>query len=187
MPFKFTPLAIPDVILVEPRAFEDERGLFMETYKLSEFRAGGIRELFIQDNHSVSKEGVLRGLHYQLNPRAQGKLVRAARGRVWDVAVDMRKGSPYYGKWTAAELSEDNKVMLWIPAGFAHGFLALADAHLIYKTTEEYSPELDRGIKWDDPEIGIDWPIKDPNLSKKDSLLPELARADNNFTYGGAE
>jgi dTDP-4-dehydrorhamnose 3,5-epimerase len=183
MAFKFTPLAIPDVILIEPKAFEDERGLFMETYKFSEFRAGGIAENFIQDNHSVSKKGVLRGLHYQLNPKAQGKLVRALRGVVLDVAVDIRKNSPWYGKWVAEELSDKNRRMLWIPVGFAHGFLALVDTDLIYKTTEEYSPELDRGIIWNDPAIGIDWPVKNPELSRKDSLLPSLQEAENNFIY----
>ncbi|WP_461832272.1 dTDP-4-dehydrorhamnose 3,5-epimerase [Aquifex sp.] len=186
MPFIFKKLEIPDVILIEPKVFGDERGFFMETYKSSEFKANGIKYEFVQDNHSRSQKGVLRGLHYQLKPMEQGKLVRCIRGRIWDVAVDIRKGSPWFGKWVAVELSEENKLMLWIPPGFAHGFVALEDGtEVIYKVTKEYSPELDRGIIWNDPDIGIKWPIKNPILSKKDSSLPKLKDAENNFFYGG--
>ena len=142
MPFNFVKLEIPEVILVEPVAFSDERGFFMETYKASEFKRDGIDYDFLQDNHSRSKRGVLRGLHYQLKPAEQGKLVRCIRGRIQDVAVDIRKGSPTYGRWVAVELSEDNKKMLWIPPGFLHGFVALEDDNeIIYKVTKEYSKE----------------------------------------------
>ena len=160
MPFEFKKLEIPDVILIIPKVFEDDRGFFMETFKISDFKAYGISYEFVQDNHSKSKKGVLRGLHYQLYPKAQGKLVRCIRGRIWDVAVDIRKGSPWYGKWVAVELSEENKLMLWIPPGFAHGFVALEDAEIIYKCTAEYAPELDRGIIWNDPELAINWPVE---------------------------
>jgi len=183
MPFNFKTLQIPDLILIEPRVFEDKRGFFLESFKFSEFNKAGIHFNFVQDNHSKSKKGVLRGIHYQLNPKAQGKLIRCIRGRIWDVAVDIRKGSPWYGKWVSVELSEENKLMLWIPPGFAHGFVALEDAEIIYKCTEEYDPTLDRGIIWNDPTIGINWPLKTPILSEKDALLPTLDKAENNFEY----
>ena len=186
MPFSFKPLEIPDVILVEPKVFGDQRGFFMETYKKSDFKENGIPYEFVQDNHSKSQRGVLRGLHYQLYPRAQGKLVRCVRGRIWDVAVDIRKGSPWFGKWVAVELSEENKLMLWVPPGFAHGFVALEDdTEVMYKVTDEYAPDLDRGIIWNDPDLAIDWPIKDPILSDKDRSLPSFNEAENNFVYGG--
>jgi len=186
MPFIFKRLEIPDVVLIEPKIFGDDRGFFMETYKYSEFRKNGIEYGFVQDNHSKSRKGVLRGLHYQLRPMEQGKLVRCIRGRIWDVAVDIRKGSPWYKKWVAVELSEENKLMLWIPPGFAHGFVALEDnTEVVYKVTKEYAPELDRGIIWNDPDIGIEWPIENPILSEKDSKLPRLRDAENNFIYGG--
>jgi len=186
MPFTFKRLEIPDVILVQPKVFGDERGFFMETYKASEFKKNGIDYDFVQDNHSRSQKGVLRGLHYQLKPMEQGKLVRCVKGRIWDVAVDIRKGSPWYGKWVAVELSEENKLMLWVPPGFAHGFVALEDGtEVIYKVTKEYAPELDRGIIWNDPDLAIDWPIKNPILSEKDKNLPKLREAENNFEYGG--
>jgi dTDP-4-dehydrorhamnose 3,5-epimerase len=171
--------------LIEPFVFGDERGFFMETYKKSEFEKAGIKYDFPQDNHSRSAKGVLRGLHYQLKPYEQGKLVRCVKGRIWDVAVDIRKGSPTFGKWVAVELSEENKRMLWIPPGFAHGFVALEDGtEIIYKVTKEYSPEHDRGIIWNDLTIGIEWPIDNPILSKKDASLPTLEEAENNFIYG---
>ncbi len=186
MPFIFKRLEIPDVILIEPKVFEDNRGFFMETYKYSEFKKSGIHYEFVQDNHSKSKKGVLRGLHYQLKPMEQGKLVRCIKGRILDVAVDIRKGSPWYGKWVAVELSEENKLILWIPPGFAHGFIALEDdTEVVYKVTKEYSPEFERGIIWNDPYIGIKWPIENPILSEKDKNLPLLKDAENNFTYGG--
>jgi len=192
MPFNFKRLAIPDVILIEPKAFPDERGFFMETYKYSEFATFGIKERFVQDNHSRSVKGVLRGLHYQKPPRAQGKLVRVVVGEVFDVAVDIRsahgiaregnipraKGSPWYGKWVGEKLSAENKRMLYVPPGFAHGFCVLSEvADVLYKTTEEYAPEYDAGIIWNDPEIGIDWPIEHPIVSAKDAALPTLREA----------
>ena len=184
MPFEFRSLEIPDVILILPKIFEDERGFFKEIYKQSNFETFGIKEKFVQDNISFSKKGVLRGLHYQKEPFAQGKLVARLRGRIFDVAVDIRKGSPYYGKWVAIELSEKNHRMLYIPPGFAHGFQVLSEEALVwYKCTAEYSPEHDAGIIWNDPEIGISWPISDPILSLKDANLPKLKDADNNFTY----
>jgi dTDP-4-dehydrorhamnose 3,5-epimerase len=186
MPCTFRPLdALPEVILVEPRAFADERGWFMETYKRSEFEANGIPWDFRQDNHSRSTvRGVLRGLHYQKDPMAQGKLVRCVAGEIFDVAVDIRKGSPTYGRWAAATLTAENRHALWIPPGFAHGFLTLTDlADVTYKTTAEYSPAHDRGIRWDDPDIGIRWPLPKPLLSKKDAEAPLLAQADNGFAW----
>jgi len=185
MPFSAEPLAIPEVILVKSRLFSDQRGFFMETYKASEFAALGIGSAFVQDNHSLSQKGVLRGLHYQLRPRSQGKLVRVVRGEIFDVAVDIRKGSPHFGKWVAARLTSLGKEMLWIPEGFAHAFVALEDGtEVLYKTTEEYAPSLDRGILWNDPRIGIEWPLKDPVLSEKDAHFPLLKDAENNFVYG---
>lgn len=185
MPFEFIRLEIPDVILIKPKVFEDERGFFLEFFKYSDFKQAGINCNFVQDNHSKSKKGVLRGLHYQLEPKAQGKLVRCIKGKIWDVAVDIRKGSPTFGKWVAVELTEENKWMLWIPPGFAHGFVALEDCEIIYKCTEEYAPELDRGIIWNDPDIAISWPVENPILSQKDSKLPRLKDAEINFEYRG--
>ncbi len=175
MPFDFKQLSIPDVILIEPRVLTDERGFFMETYKYSDFAKMGIREKFVQDNHSMSIKSVLRGLHYQENPKAQGKLVRCLKGRIFDVAVDIRSSSHSYTQWVGIELSEENHSMLYIPAGFAHGFLVLSQmAEVVYKCTEEYSPEHDSGIIWNDPKININWPISDPIISEKDKNLPRL-------------
>ena len=179
MPFKFQRLDMPDVILIEPIVFVDKRGFFMESYKYSEFAKFGIKEKFVQDNHSRSTRGVLRGLHYQKNPKAQAKLVRVTRGKVFDVAVDIRRGSPTYGRWVGVLLSEENKKMLYVPVGFAHGFCVLSEeAEVLYKTTEEYAPEYERGIIWNDPDIGIKWPIEEPILSPKDAALPRLKEAE---------
>lgn len=179
MPFNFNPLSIPDVILIEPRVFLDERGFFIETYKYSDFAQAGIKEYFVQDNHSSSTKGVLRGLHYQKHPKAQGKIIRTIKGKIFDVAVDIRKGSPYYGKWVEVELSKENNKMLYIPAGFAHGFLVLSDiAEITYKCTEEYSLENERGIIWNDNTINIKWPVSNPILSEKDKTFPILIDAD---------
>ena len=184
MPFEFQRLEIPDLILVKPRVFRDERGFFLETYKQSVFSAHGIPEAFIQDNHSRSTRSVLRGLHYQNPPQAQGKLVRVTQGRVFDVAVDIRRGSPTYGEWTSVILSEETAEILYIPPGFAHGFCVLSDvADFVYKVTAEYAPELDAGIRWDDPEIGIDWPVAEPIVSSKDAGLPLLSEAEIEFEY----
>ena len=175
MPFRFKRLEIPDVVLVEPVSFPDGRGFFMETYKHTDFAAFGIREYFVQDNHSSSAKGVLRGLHYQKEPMAQGKLIRCVQGAVFDVAVDIRRASPSFGRWISAELNAENRLMLYVPPGFAHGFMVLSEmAEIQYKCTREYSPQDERGIIWSDPDIGIPWPLSDPVLSAKDKLLPGL-------------
>lgn len=186
MSFRFRRLEIPEVVIIEPRVFQDERGFFMESYKHSEFAASGINESFVQDNHSRSRRGVLRGLHYQNPPRSQGKLVRAISGEVYDVAVDIRRGSRTYGRWVSAVLSEDNKWMLYVPPGFAHGFMALSEvAEILYKTTEEYAPQAEAGIIWNDPAIGIKWPIEKPILAPKDARWPNLSEAINGFVLEG--
>ena len=178
MPFEFKPQEIKDVILVEPKVFGDARGFFMETYKKSDFFANGIDVEFNQDNHSKSTKGVLRGLHFQKAPHAQAKLVRCSKGRIYDVAVDIRKGSPTFGKYVKVELSEENKRMLFIPAGFAHGFVALSDeVELLYKASGEYCPEADCGIIWNDSDINIDWNIDfEPILSEKDKAQKTLGQ-----------
>lgn len=184
MPFELTRLAIPDLMLVEPKSFEDERGVFRETYKHSEFVRAGVPEHFVQDNYSRSVRGVLRGLHYQLGPKAQGKLVTCLSGRIFDAAVDIRKGSPSYGQWVGQELSGENNLMLYVPPGFAHGFLTLSDhAEVLYKCTEEYAPTHDRGIIWNDRDIAIAWGVSEPLLSDKDRRHPALRDAENNFRY----
>jgi dTDP-4-dehydrorhamnose 3,5-epimerase len=178
MPFMFTPLTIPDLKLIVPRVFPDDRGSFFETYKASDFADSGIPDNFVQDNHSISYRRVLRGLHYQLPPVPQGKLVRVARGVAWDVAVDIRKDSPNFLKWEAVELSAKNRHMLYVPPGFAHGFVALTDeVHLIYKCTAEYSSQHEMGIRFDDPQINIQWPFDNPILSERDRHLPLLEDA----------
>ena len=167
---KVTPTAIPDVLIIEPTVFGDARGFFYESFNQQAFNeATGTNCQFVQDNHSRSAKGVLRGLHYQIE-QPQGKLVRVVRGAVFDVAVDIRKGSPTFGKWEGIELSEHNHKQLWIPAGFAHGFLVTSDsAEFLYKTTDYYAPEHERCIAWNDPTISIDWPfIMEPSLSGKD-------------------
>jgi dTDP-4-dehydrorhamnose 3,5-epimerase len=169
---KITRLAIPDVVLLEPRVFGDERGFFYESFNARAFQdATGVDAEFVQDNHSKSARGVLRGLHYQLAPRAQGKLVRAVVGEVFDVAVDLRPDSPTRGQWLGERLSAENKRQMWIPAGFAHGFLVLSDtAEFLYKTTDYYSPAHERCIAWNDPQLAVDWPLREPPvLSAKDA------------------
>lgn len=184
MPFEFVNTAIPAVVLIKPKVFRDERGFFVETYKHSDFLKSGIPEHFVQDNHSKSAQGVLRGLHYQKNPMAQGKLVRCTRGIIFDVAVDIRRGSPTFAGWVGVELSEDSGDMVYVPPGFAHGFIVLSDtAEIMYKCTEEYSSVNERGIIWNDPEIGIRWPGIIPILSEKDAKLPLLKDAEINFAY----
>ena len=176
---KATPTKIPDVWVIEPRVFGDERGFFFEIFNEQAFNAATGNTLpFVQDNHSKSARGVLRGLHYQLPPKAQGKLVRVVQGEVFDVAVDIRKDSPTYGQWVAEILSADNKKQLWIPPGFAHGFLTLSDtAEFLYKTTDYWSPEHERAIIWNDPTLNIDWPLNgmQPTLAAKDASAPVLA------------
>lgn len=179
---KLERLAIPEVILIEPRLFEDERGFFFESFNERAFaEATGLERHFVQDNHSVSRQGVLRGLHYQLPPHAQGKLVRVIAGAIFDVAVDIRRGSPTFGRWVGETLSAENNRQLWVPEGFAHGFLALTEgAQVLYKTTGFYDKASERCIAWNDAFIGIDWPAMDmpPLLSEKDALGAPLARAD---------
>ena len=174
-------LALPEVVLFTPKVFGDERGFFFESFSEREFlEATGLDYRFVQDNHSKSVKGVLRGLHYQLPPHAQGKLVRVVQGAVFDVAVDIRKSSPNFGKWVGAMLSADNKQQLWIPPGFAHGFVTLTDtAEFLYKTTDFYAPQSERCIAWDEPSIGVDWHYAEaPQLSAKDLQGPALANAE---------
>jgi dTDP-4-dehydrorhamnose 3,5-epimerase len=185
VPFKFKKMDIPEVILVEAQAFPDERGFFMESFKESAFETNGINTKFVQDNYSHSIKWVLRGLHYQKDPKAQAKLVMVIRGEIFDVAVDIRKGSPTYGKWIGEILSEQNHRMLYVPEGFAHGFCALSnEADVLYKVNSEYSAENDRGILWNDPDVRVKWPTDKPIVSKKDLEQPLLKNADNNFAYG---
>lgn len=176
MPFEFIRQKIEDVILVKPKVFGDSRGFFMESYKKSEFFENGITVEFNQDNHSKSSARVLRGLHYQANPYGQAKLVRCSRGRIYDVAVDLRPNSPTFKKYVKVELSEENKQMLYIPVGFAHGFVVLSDkAELLYKASGEYNPLADRGLLWSDKDINIDWEIDfEPILSEKDKVQPKI-------------
>jgi dTDP-4-dehydrorhamnose reductase/dTDP-4-dehydrorhamnose 3,5-epimerase len=176
---------VEDVIIIEPKVFADHRGWFTETYSKEKFKELGIDIDFIQDNHSLSaQKGTLRGLHFQLNPKAQTKLVRCTKGKILDVAVDIREGSPTYKKWIAVELSEENKKQLLVPKGFAHGFITLTDnVEVQYKVDEYYSPENDRSIRFDDPDISIDWGIDNPILSEKDLNAPMLSESDSNFKY----
>ena len=184
MPFRFQRLGIPGLVLVEPRVFEDSRGFLMESYKRSDFEADGIFAEFVQDIHSHSVRGVLRGMHYQLRPAAQAKLVRVVKGEVFDAAVDIRRNAPTFGQWEGVVLSDENHRMFYVPEGFAHGFCVLSEeAEFVYKVTAEFAPDLDRGILWNDPAVGIDWPVSDPVLSAKDLALPLLADAENNFVY----
>ena len=172
-----TETSLPGVLVIDPRVFADERGFFMETYHSARFREIGIDATFVQDNHSRSLRGVLRGLHYQ-EPNGQAKLLRCTRGALFDVAVDIRVGSPQFGKWTSVELTEENKRMLWVPAGFAHGFCALTDfADLVYKCSTFYDAQSDRSIIWNDPDLRIAWPLAKPMLSKKDASAPRLKDA----------
>lgn len=179
MPFTFKSLKIADVILVEPKVFPDDRGYFMETFKASDFKKANLPTHFVQDNFSFSKKDVIRGLHYQKEPKAQGKLVTVFKGAVWDVAVDIRRQSPTFLQWVAAELNDKNHAMLYIPPGFAHGFVSLTeDVLLLYKCTNEYDPQSDAGIRWNDPDIAIPWPVQKPILSEKDCLLPFSHQAE---------
>lgn len=182
---KITETKIPDVKIMEPKVFGDHRGWFTETYSKSKMKEAGFDLDFVQDNHSFSaQKGTLRGLHFQCTPKAQTKLVRCTRGSVLDVAVDLRKGSPTYKEWVAVELSAENQKQLFIPKGFAHGFLTLTeDVEVQYKVDEDYSPEHDRSIRFDDPDLMVEWGIKDPILSDKDLSAPNLADCDFSFDY----
>ena len=176
---KATPLNIPDVLLIEPQVFGDDRGFFYESFNQNKFEeAMGKKINFVQDNHSKSVKGVLRGLHYQLTPKAQGKLVRVIQGEVFDVAVDLRQSSPTFGQWVGEILSADNKKQMWIPEGFAHGFLTLSDtAEFLYKTTDFYSKDHEQAIQWNDETIGIDWPMQEVSLSSKDNAALSFKEA----------
>lgn len=178
---EFQATAVPDVIRVKPRVHGDGRGFFMETFRAREFAAAGISDPFVQDNHSASGKGVLRGLHYQVR-HPQGKLVRVIRGSVFDVAVDLRRSSPTFGRWVGEILSAENKLQLWIPAGFAHGFLVLEDdTEFVYKCTDYYAPEHQRALRWDDPRVGIRWPLEPgriPKLSSRDAAALFLEDAE---------
>ena len=179
---RVVPVDLPEVLVLEPAVHGDARGFFMESFNQRAFDAAVGRPVaFVQDNHSRSARGVLRGLHYQLPPHAQGKLVRVVRGAVFDVAVDLRRGSPAFGRWAGVELSERNQRQLWIPPGFAHGFLVLSDsADFLYKTTDYYAPECEASLRWDDPALAIAWPLPAgtaPQLSPRDAAAPPLAQA----------
>jgi len=184
MPFTFKRLSIPDVILVEPQSFSDDRGFFFESFKESDFFSNGIDKKFVQDNFSHSVNGVIRGLHFQKAPKAQAKLVTVLKGKIFDVAVDIRKNSPTYGKWVSEILSGDTHNLLYVPEGFAHGFCVISDeADVLYKVSNEYSQEHERSIIWNDPKLDIQWPIKKPIISNKDNKLSLLENLDNDFMY----
>jgi dTDP-4-dehydrorhamnose 3,5-epimerase len=175
MPLIFTPAALPGVMIIEAKVFADERGYLMETYKRSEFAAAGVRAQFVQENHSRSLYGTLRGLHLQREPKAQAKLVRVTEGTVFEVVADVQRESPTFGQWIGITLSAENRRSLFVPAGYAHGFcVTSAEAEVVYKMTEEYAPELEWGVRWDDPVLGITWPISSPRLSARDSQWPAL-------------
>ena len=180
---KVIPLNIPDVLLIEPQVFGDDRGFFFESFNQNKFEeAMGKKINFMQDNHSKSVKGVLRGLHYQIAPKAQGKLVRVIQGEVFDVAVDLRKSSPTFGQWVGEIISSNNKKQIWIPEGFAHGFVTLSDtAEFLYKTTDFYSKEHEQAIRWNDETIGIQWPIKDISLSAKDETAQPFKEVRSYF------
>jgi dTDP-4-dehydrorhamnose 3,5-epimerase len=177
---EFVPTRIPEVVLVKPRVFGDARGFFLETWQSAKFAAAGIAAEFVQDNHSHSSQWILRGMHYQVK-QTQGKLVRVTRGSVFDVAVDMRRASPTFGQWVGAELSDENHHMLWIPPGFAHGFLTLSErVDFLYKCTDYYAPEHERTLRWNDARVGIDWPLPTgitPKLAARDAQAPGLSEA----------
>jgi dTDP-4-dehydrorhamnose 3,5-epimerase len=184
MPFTFEAAPLEGLVVVSSRVFGDDRGYFREGFKASEFAAAGLPTVFTQDNTSRSKRGVVRGLHYQTDPRGQGKLVTVTQGAVLDVAVDVRLGSPTYGQWFGVELTAENALSLWIPVGFAHGFSVLSDqADLVYKCTDEFSGAHDGGIAWNDPDIAVDWRVADPIISDKDALLLPLVQTNPGFRY----
>jgi len=184
MVFTFKRLQIPEIILIEPKVFTDNRGFFLESFKESDFLANGISKKFVQDNFSHSAYGVIRGLHYQNPPKAQAKLITVIRGEIFDVAVDIRKNSPTYGKWVGEILSEINHRSLYVPEGFAHGFCVLSkESDVLYKVSNEYSREDEDGVIWNDPAINIAWPIKNPIISSKDGQLRLLEDTNNDFAY----
>lgn len=184
MPFQFVGTEIPGVVEIIPKSFPDERGYFFENYKKSDFYNNGIKYEFVQDNTSFSQKDVVRGMHFQSPPYEQGKLVRVLYGRIIDVAVDIRVGSKTYGKWVSRVLSGQDKKMLWIPPGFAHGFLAPGESLVHYKVTKEYNKESEGGIIYNDPTVGIKWPCERPNLSSKDLSWPTFKNFESPFSYG---
>ncbi len=176
-----TELDLPGLLLIEPKVFEDDRGFFMETFHADRYFEFGMPRDFVQDNHSKSIKGTLRGLHYQIG-KPQGKLVRVTQGEIFDIAVDIRRGSPHFGQWVGVMLTEANKHQLYVPEGFAHGFCVVSEtAEFLYKCTDFYAPEEERGIRWDDPELAIDWPVTDPVLSEKDNNYPLLSEAGDDL------
>ncbi|MGH7875763.1 MAG: dTDP-4-dehydrorhamnose 3,5-epimerase [Candidatus Binatia bacterium] len=184
MPFRFSATELPGMFVIEPVVFPDERGFFVETYKQSEFAAQGIAEHFVQGNQSRSSRGTLRGLHFQNPPQSQAKLIRSLDGEIYDVVVDIRRGSPSYGKWQGLYLSAENSRMLYVPAGFAHGFCVVSEmADISYMTSAEYAPALEGGIIWDDADLKIPWPINHPQLSKRDRGWPRLREINSQFHY----
>ena len=184
MSFHFDHLHIPEVIRITPTRHRDHRGFFSETYRVSAFQGAGIHDVFLQDNHAYSSRGVLRGLHYQVPPRAQAKLIRVTQGEVFDVAVDLRTGSPTFGCWAGGVLSAKNSAILYIPEGFAHGYQCLSEkSELVYKVSSEFDSRLDGGIVWDDDTVGIPWPLERPILSERDLALPSLAESTSPFKY----
>lgn len=187
MAVSIAPTEIPGVLLLESPVFEDSRGFFTEVFNAGDFRAAGFDRTFLQDNLSCSSKGTVRGLHFQIEPHGQGKLVRCLQGSVYDVAVDIREGSPTFGRWVGRTLTRENGRALWVPVGFAHGFLALEDASLVlYKCTTCYAPHADRSILYNDPAIGIEWPVTPSSISDKDARAPLLEDADYNFVYEAA-
>lgn len=184
MPIELIEPKLNEPVVLKSKVFADDRGYFYELFKENDFSQYGIKEKFVQDNVSFSYKGVLRGLHYQLEPKAQAKLVTCIKGEVLDVMVDIRKGSPNYGKWRADILSDKNMHIIYVPAGFAHGFLTLSDeAIFLYKCSDFYAPDVDRGIIWNDPDLNIDWGIENPVLSPKDKEHPTFKQSESNFTY----
>ena len=172
---KIVPSALPEIFIIEPKVFQDERGFFMETYQQKRYTEAGIASVFVQDNLSYSVRGTLRGLHFQVK-QAQAKLIQVIEGTIFDVALDIRRGSPYFGQWTSVHLSDENKRQFFVPEGFAHGFCVLsASAQVVYKCTDYYAAEDEGGVLWSDPTLAIDWPISQPLISEKDSQLPYLA------------
>jgi dTDP-4-dehydrorhamnose 3,5-epimerase len=184
MPVTISETEIAGVLVVETRAVSDDRGFFAETYSKPMFARAGLEPTFVQDNLSASRKGTVRGLHYQIEPHGMGKLVRAIRGSVFDVAVDLRRGSPTFGKWVGRTLTAENRLALWVPSGFAHGFVALEEDTLVfYKCTAIHTPEAERAIVYNDPAIGIQWPLQPSIVSPKDAAAPPLANAEYNFEY----
>lgn len=181
MPFTFRELDLPGVIVVQPQVFEDERGGFLETYRYSQFSEAGIKDRFVQSNVSWSIKGVVRGLHYQVEPDAQGKLVSVSQGEVYDVVVDVQPDSPHYGQWRSITLSAENRTMLYVPPGYGHGFCVVSDgAQVSYATTTEYAPKSERGVLWNDPTLAIPWPVVTPVVSAKDQTWPRLEQVTSN-------